>query len=298
MYGEIREGYGISDLSWEHVEISCPDGGKACLLISQPEVKTSRVLVIFPSLTSLPHNFGPLIRAALSQGMIVVCLNKRGHHCPLETQTFHLLGEAEEISLLMQEVHRRFGAHRCFGFGLSAGSIMLLNYLGKNPKQTVLEGAFCLCGGYDPGMIENVSAAVSRTLKRNLKDHILFPTNWKDMFHAMEDTAMNLRQVALLFAGESDEAKFLSSHELLRKLRKISIPLVLMNARDDCVFEWSDRYLGVLHDIPQALVVVTNTGGHGAYVTSMNPRNQLSWAEEIALKFYEGFSETLTLKCV
>ena len=118
---------------------------------------------------------------------------------------------------------------------------MLLNYLGKNPKQTVLEGAFCLCGGYDPGMIENVSAAVSRTLKRNLKDHILFPTNWKDMFHAMEDTAMNLRQVALLFAGESDEAKFLSSHELLRKLRRISIPLVLMNARDDCVFEWSDR---------------------------------------------------------
>jgi predicted alpha/beta-fold hydrolase len=35
-----------------------------------------------------------------------------------------------------------------------------------------------------------------------------------------------------------------------------------------------------------ALIIVTEKGGHGAYLTAIDCRNQLSWAEKLALRYF------------
>jgi hypothetical protein len=41
--------------------------------------------------------------------------------------------------------------------------------------------------------------------------------------------------------------------------------LVVVNARDDFVFKWADKYRGALKEIWNALLVVTQHGAHGAF---------------------------------
>lgn len=304
MCGMFRNRYSVDQLFMKHVKVQFPNGSIACFMVHEPEKirDDTLVLIVFPTMSSGMHSFEPLIRAALSRQHIVVTLNKRGHHCPLGINRFDIVGDDEEVAVLIHEIQTLYPQHPCMAFGFSAGSIMLSRYLGKNPKQRYIKRAFCMCGGYDEKMTQNMAPVVSKGLKHNMMGNIfkrqerlqseptLFIKNALNCLHNPTFTLMNL---SLSLGEYVDEQTFLKDKTVLPYLTQISIPILILNSRDDPIFEWSDRYIEPLTNIPHGIVIVTDKGGHGAYFQSLQPYMKLSWAEELALNFFEQTTKSI-----
>lgn len=89
------------------------------------------------------------VREAEARGWRAVVFNRRGNGTPLTTPQFNLLGSVDDTILQVEHVHSRYPQAFLAMVGLSAGSGLLVNYLGKERHTTPVRAACSLCPGYD-----------------------------------------------------------------------------------------------------------------------------------------------------
>lgn len=82
------------------------------------------------------------------QGYRAVVFNKRGHGgCALETPRLQQFGDVSDLDLAIQHIHGMYPNAMKVGVGFSAGSGLLVSYLGETGKNSLLKAAVAVSPG-------------------------------------------------------------------------------------------------------------------------------------------------------
>jgi predicted alpha/beta-fold hydrolase len=129
-----------------HVEevIGFPDGGCSCLHIFYPPTLTSDalqgvlrsypILLISPSLTSTHTAYYKLIQHyVVGKLWTVVVTNRRGLCCDLRTPQFCVMGNDEDMCIMIRHIQEMplLKSRKMFGLGVSVGGNALARYCAK-----------------------------------------------------------------------------------------------------------------------------------------------------------------------
>src|SRR5262249_49986324 len=137
---------------------------------------TTPTLVVLPTICGDGHSMRRTVadlRARL--GWRVVVCNRRGHGTlPLTTPRFSTLGATGDVRAQLAPIRVAVPDAPLYGLGVSAGSGLLVRYLGEEGTHTPLAAGIAYCPGYDTTRaFHRVSRLYDRYLLRAVRRHFV-----------------------------------------------------------------------------------------------------------------------------
>lgn len=266
------------------------DGGTTALdwlgLDAAPSTPT---LVVLPSITGDAQSMRWLVRDLhRATGWRIVVCARRGHgDLELTAPVVNTMGCTHDLREQLDAIAAQVPDSPLYAIGASAGSALLVRYLGEEGGRSRIRAAVAYCPGYDIDVAwRRVPPFYSRVMARRLQRHFLerhatalahLPTYGACL--AARDLAAfheNLYELA----GCLDPADYLARSNPMRVFGDVAVPVMILNAADDpvCVVDNADDHVDAIRRIPDALMVRTARGSHCAFLEGWTAR---SWAHRL-----------------
>jgi hypothetical protein len=272
------------------------DGGTTALHwlgADQPgEVPT---LVVLHTITGSPRSMRAFMRdlQRLTGWRVVLC-QRRGHgELALTSARFNTMGDTEDLREQLRLITERYPQSPLYAAGISAGTGLLIRYLGEQGEDTPLRGAFAYCPGYDISVaFARSRAPFTRLMARKLVRQFVTP-NRETLAHLPSFAALEGAQSLDEFhqhlyecAGYSSHQAFLENCNPISVMKKVSIPLLVLNAEDDpvCVLDNVQDHQQAMASMPRTILAVTARGSHCAYLAGLDA---YPWAHHLAAEFLQ-----------
>lgn len=233
-------------------------------------------------------------------GWRIVACTRRGHGTlALTAPRLNTLGCTDDLREQLAEVQRQFPAAPLLAVGVSAGSALLIRYLGEEGAATPIRAAVAYCPGYElePAWAR-VDRRYSRYLARLYQDRLLHPNG--DWFGHLDsyrgslgaDSLLALHASMFELAGSPSLAAYTERHCPMRVFRRMAVPVLLINAEDDpiCVDDNVRDHVQAVRDTPDALLVRTRRGSHCTFYEGWRPR---SWSHRLIAGYLQAASALL-----
>jgi predicted alpha/beta-fold hydrolase len=228
-------------------------------------------------------------------GWRIVLCQRRGHgDLPLTSPRFNTMGDTNDLRQQLQLIGTRYPDSALYAAGISAGTGLLIRYLGEQGEDTPLRGAFAYCPGYDIRVaFARSRAPYSRLMARKLVRQFVTP-NFRALAHlpsfAALEGAQNLDEFHRNLyecAGYPSQQAFLESCNPVPVMERVTIPLLVLNAEDDpvCVLGNVRDHQQAMARMPKTVLAVTARGSHCAYLAGFTAR---SWAHHLAADYLQA----------
>jgi uncharacterized protein len=232
-------------------------------------------------------------------GWRVVICNRRGHGTlPLTAPRISTLGVTDDVRAQLARIRARVPASPLYALGVSAGSGLLVRYLGEDATATPLAGAIAYCPGYDTTRaFHRIHPLYDRYLVRAIRRYFLerhAPALARLGGYA---NAIASRTVGELHDRQHPLAGFVSTADYHAHTNPmvvadaVGIPLLILNAADDpvCTVANVDEHRGLFARVPDSLLVLTRRGSHCAFFEGhARPR---SWAHRLIADYFAALEE-------
>jgi predicted alpha/beta-fold hydrolase len=270
------------------------DGGTTALewlgLDAAPSTPT---LVVLPSITGDAQSMRFLVddlRRATGW-RVVVCL-RRGHGgLELTAPVINTMGSTQDLREQLARIRECVPDSPLYAVGVSAGSALLVRYLGEEGPQSLIRAAVAYCPGYDIGKAwHRVPPLYSRLMTKRLKRHFL-ERHAPALQHLQSfDAVLAARDLAGFheryheLAGCRDTEEYLERSNPVLVFATVAVPVLVINADDDpvCVAQNAREHVETLRRIPDALMVRTARGSHCGYHEGWTAR---SWAHRLMAQY-------------
>jgi len=287
-------------LAFDHTEtLTLADGGTVSLdwlgLDDPAHGPDTPTVVILPTICGDGQTLRRTVRAMRRRlGWRVVVCNRRGHGTlPLTSPRFSTLGATDDVRAQLARVRARLPDSPLFGLGISAGSGLLVRYLGEEGARTPLVAAIAHCPGYDT---TRAFHRIHRVYDRYLIGAV--------RRYFVERHAEVLREipgytaiVASRTVGEFHDrqhpfAGFASMDDFHRHTNpmvvadNVDIPLLILNAADDpiCSVANVDEHRDLFTNVADSLLVLTARGSHCAFLEGQ--WRPCSWAHRLIGEYF------------
>jgi hypothetical protein len=207
---------------------------------------------------------------------------RRGHGAgKLQSPTFNLLGDPGDVEMQLTAVRREYPNAFLGMVGVSAGSGLLISYLGRAGASTPVSAACAMCPAWDVSMafdrLRKEQPATSKLMLANIKsrfikrnerllrewdpdatDACLAATSLPELLAAHAPFAMRTRGASA--------SEYFTVHNPMEHRTGVAVPTLVLNAEDD--FVCSARNIRpdiIVRDQPGSLLLVTRSGSHCAY---------------------------------
>lgn len=229
---------------------------------------------------------------------IVVC-TRRGHgSLSLTAPVLNTMGCTDDLREQLLCIRRRVPASPLYALGVSAGSALLVRYLGEEGAGSLIRAGVAYCPGYDISVAwGRVPAIYSRAMAGRLKRYFL-QRHASALEHlqtygaclAARDLAEFHEHVYEL-AGCATVADYLARSNPVLVFDGIAVPVMIINAGDDpvCVAENALEHVDAVRRVPNALLVRTARGSHCAFFEGWLAR---SWANRLIARYLLGAHES------
>lgn len=204
------------------------------------------------------------------------------------------MGDTDDLREQLRLVGERYPQSALYAAGISAGSGLLIRYLGEQGMDTPLRGAFAYCPGYDIRVaFARSRAPYTRLMARKLVRQFVTP-NRQALPHLPSLASLEDAQSLDEFhrhlyecAGYPSQQAFLDNCNPMMVMEKVSVPLLVLNAEDDpvCVVGNVRDHQQAMARMPRTLLAVTTRGSHCAYLAGLTAR---SWAHYLAADFLQA----------
>lgn len=282
-------------LAYDHVDtLTMADGGTTALnwLGSDLPAATPTLLVLH-TITGSPHSMRGFVRDLQRMtGWRVVLCQRRGHgDLRLTSPRFNTMGDTEDLRHQLGIIQARYPESPLYAAGISAGTGLLVRYLGEVGESTPLRGAFAYCPGYDISTaFTRAVPFYSRMMARKLLRQFLFPN--QAVFQHLEsyqrfsevqslhDFHMHLAE----FAGYRTADEYFADSNPVAVMHNVAIPLLILNAEDDpvCAIANLREQQQAITQIPRVIVAVTERGSHCAHLAGWRAQ---PWAHNLAAEY-------------
>ena len=280
----------------EETPIEAPDGGHLSIQwygLSR-SVESKPVLILLPTICGSGQDLIDHAKAMYARlGWTIAVCNRRGHaHLPLRVPKINLLGCIDDLDLQLDSIQKRFPHAPLYAYGLSAGSALLVRYLGRKGVRSRIRAAVANSPGYNTEVAfrrfyKPYDYIMTKRLKRYflkrheaiLQHHHGFQACWKannlDEFHKSSHALAGYRSLSDFFKDSNPMVEAAS----------IATPLMVLNAKDDpvCVSQNIYEHLHLFQELPFAILAMTRRGSHCAFWEGWFGRN--SWADRLASEY-------------
>ncbi|HEY2775369.1 MAG TPA: alpha/beta fold hydrolase [Candidatus Binatia bacterium] len=290
-------------LRWDLEErLTMPDGGTVSIQwLGLAEPARTPVLVVLHTITGSGdglRRFISSIRARL--GWVVAACNRRGHAgLELTSPKINTMGPSEDLRRQILAIEARRPSAPLYGVGVSAGSGLLVRYLGEEGGRSRLRAAVALCPAYDiRDAFQFVDPRYDRYLTRKLvrfflarNRQVLGPVGGYEECAAATTMAEFHDRLYPLAGFESREAFYVGCNPM-EVARDVVAPVLVINSADDpvCVERNVHRHLGEMQKLPRITLALTRRGGHCGFFETLGAVE--SWADR-AIAEYLGAADRM-----
>jgi predicted alpha/beta-fold hydrolase len=251
-------------------------------------------IVVLHTITGSPQSMSELVfdLHAATGWRIVLCV-RRGHaDLPLHTPRLNILGSTPDLREQLRVIRERFPASPLYGVGSSAGSGLLVRYLGEEGEAAPFRAAFAYCPGYDTDVgFDRVQPFYSRLMAKKLVRQFIAP-HLSRLAHL--PTAARLHNAESLadfhynmyeLAGYGSYADYAAASNPMRVFEAIRTPLMILNAEDDpvCRIDNVTPWLEGMRRMPGVILVTTAEGSHCAHYEGWSAR---SWSGRLMGNYF------------
>jgi len=221
---------------------------------------------------------------ASARGWRACVFVRRGHkeRQRLCFPSFNLLGDVGDVERQLDAVRRTYPRASFVGMiGISAGSGLLISYLGRAGTRTPVGAACAICPAWDVraafAQMGVTQPAGERTMLRQIKrgflrrnarllrrwdkrayEACLAATSLPEMLAAHAPFAMRQRGAT--------GAEYLAAHDPMEDRHGVAVPTLVLNAEDDFVCPAAlARPEVIVDEQPGCLLLVTRSGSHVAF---------------------------------
>lgn len=235
------------------------------------------IVIVLHPITGSGSGMAWFLREAASRGWRGCVFNRRGHSQPLATPSFNLMGNLEDTRIQVAAVQKRYPGAFLSMVGISAGSGLIVSYLGACGADTPIRAGCSLCPGYDiskafPRLSQKYPFADSFILKDVKREFIqdnkkvLMQHDPKAVDECLQ--AGNLSDFCIKhvpFTGASDLADYWKRNNPMEFLANVSVPLLVLNSEDDIVCLPENIREDLVAESPGIVLLRTTYGSHCAY---------------------------------
>lgn len=277
-------------------QLTMSDGGiTAVLWFGYDLPADTPTIVLMHTITGSPESMGEMVKDLheYTGWRIALCI-RRGHaKLPMPVPKINLFGSTEDLKEQIQFIQTEFPQSDLYGVGTSAGTGLLVRYLGEEGDQTPLKAAFALCPGYNTELgFKNVHPFYSKLMTKKLFNKFIKPYSetWQKTNTLsqvlMSKNLFEFEQTYFEMAGYADYESYSQATNPIYVFENVKIPLMILNAEDDpvCSIKNLDPYKTVIQHMPNVVVVTTKKGSHCGYYEGFKTR---SWATKLMADYFK-----------
>lgn len=288
-------------LNYDHIDtLTMADGGKTALTwLGYDLPATTQTIVVLHTITGSPHSMQELVQDLhqLTGWRVVLCV-RRGHaDLALQTPRMNILGSIEDLREQLQLIQQRFPDSPLYGVGSSAGSGLLVRYLGEEGEKAVFKAGFAYCPGYNTDEAFGKAHPVySRLMAKKLVRQFITP-NLAQIGHLPSvprlEAANNLAEFydhIYELAGHDDRTAYSKASNPMHVFEGISKPLMILNSEDDpvCKIENAWPHLELIKRKTNMVLVTTARGSHCAHYEGWSAK---SWASRLMANYFLAMAQ-------
>lgn len=288
------------DLKYDLIEqLEMQDGGITGIawygLNLPPNTPT---IVVMHTITGTPESMRELVRDLhrYTGWRIALCL-RRGHaNLPLSVPKMNLFGSTSDLKEQLSCILQKFPQSNLYGVGSSAGTGLLVRYLGEVGEETPFKATFALCPGYNTELgFANIHPVYSKIMTKKLFKNFIVPYRkvWGDK-QSVNDVlkSKNLFEFENRYfelAGFESYEYYCRATNPIYVFENIKIPLLILNAEDDpvCHIKNFYPYQETIQSMDYVAVVTTKKGSHCGFYEGLNTH---SWAAKLMTDFLKQFN--------
>lgn len=293
-------------LQYDQIEqLTMQDGGiTAIAWYGQKLSPTTPTIILMHTLTGSPESMRELVHDLhhYTGWRIALCL-RRGHaNLPLTVPKINLLGSTDDLREQIAYIQKHYPDSDLYAVGSSAGTGLLVRYLGEESDKTPFKAAFALSPGYDSEQgFYKVHPVYSKWMTKKLFKAFIQPYQktwqWNNLDHLLQvKTLAEFEHAYIELAGFFDYGSYAQAVNPIYVMDQIKIPLVVLNAEDDpiCHIHNLMPYKQKLASMPNILVITTTKGSHCVFYQGILKTQ--SWASVCIAEYFRQYARIVEPK--
>jgi len=260
--------------------------------------KDTPTVVIMHTITGTPESMRELVRDIhqYTGWRIALCL-RRGHAgLPMPVPLMSIFGSTSDLKEQLASIQNTFPQSDLYAVGSSAGTGLLVRYLGEQGLDTPFKAAFAMCPGYDTELgFQNVHPFYTKVMTKKLFKAFIKPYEqiWTPL-HSVQNvlqtkTLQEFQTEYFEMAGFSDYESYSKATNPIYVFENVKIPLMILNSEDDpvCSIKNLEPFKETIQNMDNVVVVTTKKGSHCGFYEGLNTK---SWASRLMADFLRQYS--------
>jgi predicted alpha/beta-fold hydrolase len=226
-------------------------------------------------------------------GWVVVVCNRRGHaDLPLTVPRFNTMGFVDDLKEQIEVIQARRPEAALYAVGISAGSGLLVRYLGEEADASRFSAAVAVCPAYDiPDGLRSAhpryDAYMTRKMIRFFLERnrdVLGPIDGFERCTSAR-TMVEFHEQLYPLAGFETLQAYEEASDPMRVADNLTTPVLVLNAQDDPVCSVANvrRHRKAMQRLPRVLTALTDYGGHCGFFEGA--ASDTSWSDRAVGEF-------------
>ncbi len=252
-----------SDMS--RVIIRMQDSSEILIGVNSPEGKVKTVVLYLHTVcgnyTQLAHVSGVFKEHQIAY----ITYTRSGNDHRLNYNKFNFVGRIDELQTVIRYIKSRFPNTPIHAVGASAGSALLIRYLGAFNQEKHIQSAVLVSPGYNfVRSCRNMNTISKAYLVNKMKYMVRHLQNGASAHIKSIETMDDWLAFQSKLLGYANEDEYIRDCDPVHYLTKINVPSLFISSLDDNVFSGSitSEYIDLPQQNPNIILVTTNRGGH------------------------------------
>jgi predicted alpha/beta-fold hydrolase len=198
-----------------------------------------------------------------SDNIAYITYTRAGNDCSLAFSKFNLIGRVEELQVVLRWIQITYPLAPIHAIGASAGSSLLIRYLGKYNVNKTISSATLVSPGYHIMKSFDNMSALSKSYLVNKMKYTVRHLPYKNRLSAVKtlDDWVAFQSELL---GYSSKEEFLNDCDPVHYLNSINVPTLFISSLDDTIFhkDITESYLHLPYANKNVSIITTQNGGH------------------------------------
>lgn len=243
--------------------IKMQDGTEIMIAINSPSPNPTAVVLYLHTVCGDCTQLAHISEVLKNDNIAYITFTRSGNDKNLHFKKFNFVGNIDELQVVIDYIKYVFPHAPIHAIGASAGSALLIRYLGKYNTRKLIQSAVLVSPGYDfIKAIQKMGAIQRAYLVNKMKFTVKNMESERDISEVSSMSDWVDYQSKILGYATADD--YIKECNPVYYLRSINVPSLFLSSLDDNIFdgEITKEFTHLPYINPNINMVLTKRGGH------------------------------------